>query len=298
MQQEELARAIGATVCAAPTGASLSRKRLADKAQVSAQVSKRYLNDLEKGSANASIGILARAAEAQGLAFSSLLPFAPNGTTLPAQRGRLNVTLCMLLAGMSSAEQEGAVAVLTRDLEGRRRAAKGIALFGLRGAGKTTIGRLLAQRRGLPFVSITREIEARAGRSLADLFNLGDGQAYRSLENEVAHDLARRKVRMVLETAGGIVGNGKALDVILAAFMTVWLRATPEDHLLRVIRQGDMRPMHDTPKALEHLKVLLAQRETEYTRADCVLETSGRDPEECLADLQRIVGGLALLTSP
>jgi XRE family aerobic/anaerobic benzoate catabolism transcriptional regulator len=189
---------------------------------------------------------------------------------------------------MSPAEQAGAVPVLTRYLEERRKRLKGIALLGLRGAGKSTLGRRLAERHGLPFVSITREIEARAGMSLADLFNLGGPDAYRSLENDVVGDLTRRNDRIVLETAGGIVGNSEALDMILGAFTTVWLKAAPEEHLARVAGQGDTRPMRGNPRALDHLKALLASREPEYARAESAIDTSGRTIESCLAELTAI----------
>ena len=158
----------------------------------------------------------------------------------------------------------------TRWIEDRRRASKGVALLGLRGAGKTTLGRLLADRHGLAFVSITREIETRAGMSLADLFNLGGPDAYRASRTTSSPISSRRGDRIVLETAGGIVGNSEALDIILGAFKTVWLKASPEEHLARVAGQGDTRPMRGNPKALEHLRSLLGQREPEYARAEHV----------------------------
>jgi XRE family aerobic/anaerobic benzoate catabolism transcriptional regulator len=124
--------------------------------------------------------------------------------------------------------------------------------------------------------------------SLADLFNLGGPDAYRGLENDVVAELAGRATPIVLETAGGIVGNPEALECILASFRTVWLKASPEEHLARVAGQGDTRPMQGNPRALEHLKTLLASREAEYARAECAVDTSGRTPAACLADLERI----------
>jgi XRE family aerobic/anaerobic benzoate catabolism transcriptional regulator len=195
---------------------------------------------------------------------------------------------------MNLREQEGSVAIIERYLHDRRRALKGFALLGLRGAGKTTIGGMLAERHGLPFLSVTREIEARAGMNLNDLFNLGGPDAYRTLENEVVKAVSSRDDRIVLETAGGIVSNKDALDVVLGSFKTVWLKASPDEHLKRVINQGDMRPMDGTPKALEHLKTLLVTREQEYTRADSVLDTTGRTPEACVEELE-YMGGAAVL---
>jgi XRE family aerobic/anaerobic benzoate catabolism transcriptional regulator len=288
MNQNDIARSIAAKVRASRAQVGLSRKRLA----AIAGVSERYLGDLENGSANASIGILARIAHALEVDFASLLPGAgaagaQHGNS-PMRGQPVHEPLARLIGTMSLAEQQGALAPLETWLNDRRRTLKGIALLGLRGAGKTTIGGLYAYRHGLPFLSVTREIEQRAGMSLADLYNLGGANAYRALENEVVGDLAHRTDRIVLETAGGIVGNSEALDLVLRSFKSVWVKASPEEHLQRVIRQGDTRPMRGNPKALEHLKALLAAREAEYARAECVLDTTGRSPEDCVADLERI----------
>ena len=284
--RDAVGQAIGVNVRAARTAAGLSRKRLAEKADVS----ERYLNQLENGAANVSVGILGRVAAALDVDLVSLLRPAGDLTTGGRESQAAPGPLAALVGDMSPREQQGAVPVLERYLQERRKSLKGVALIGLRGAGKTTIGQLYAMRHGIAFVSVTREIEARAGMSLNDLFNLGGPDAYRTLENEVVRDISQRPDRIVLETAGGIVGSSSALDVILAAFRTVWLKASPEEHLERVIRQGDMRPLQSTPKALEHLRALLAQREQEYARADFVLVTSGRSVEECVEELERLAG--------
>lgn len=270
----------------------MTRRQLSEKANVS----ERYLNELENGDANVSVGILGRVAAALSIDLVSLLP-SPRGSTAGNRvvgggpGFAMNQTLASLIGSMSPREQESAVPFLERYLEDRRKTLKGVALLGLRGAGKTTIGGLFAAQHGLPFLSVTREIETRAGMSLNDLFNLGGPDGYRTLENEVVTDLSGRHDRIVLETAGGIVSNGSALDVILGSFKTVWLKASPEEHLQRVIKQGDFRPMHGMPKALEHLKALLAKREQEYARADCVLDTTGRTPDACVDELETIAGG-------
>ena len=288
INQDLVAQTIGTKVRAARAEARITRKQLAEKADVS----ERYLNQLENGDANVSVGILGRVAEALNVDLVSLLP-SSRGVTIDAHQGfAMHAPLAMLVGRMSLREQEGAVAMLERYLHDRRRSLRGVALLGLRGAGKTTIGGMFAARHGLPFLSVTREIETRAGMTLNDLFNLGGPDAYRALENDVVHELSGRNDRIVLETAGGIVSNGSALDVILASFKTVWLKASPEEHLNRVVSQGDMRPMHGTPKALEHLKTLLAAREQEYSRADSMLDTTGRTPEACVDELEFIAGAV------
>jgi XRE family aerobic/anaerobic benzoate catabolism transcriptional regulator len=290
MSQDEVSRIIARRVRAARAAAGLSRKRLAE----TADVSERYLNQLENGDANASVGILSRVARALGVEIVDLLQDTSSpsagGVTAVTGSGGLQPPLAGIVYRMSAREQEAAAPVLQRFLDERRKSLRGIALLGLRGAGKSTIGEMYAERHQLPFISITREIEARAGLSLNDLFNLGGPDAYRSLENEVVRDLSSRSDRIVVETAGGIVSNGPALEIILGAFRSVWLKASPEEHLQRVVRQGDMRPMQSTPKALEHLSALLAQREPEYARADHALDTTGRTPADCVGELERIAG--------
>jgi XRE family aerobic/anaerobic benzoate catabolism transcriptional regulator len=287
MSHDSVARTIGERVRAARAAAAMSRRQLSERANVS----ERYLNELENGDANVSVGILGRVADALGVDLVSLLASPvdamPDGRSGKAMHGGL----ASLIGGMSLREQESAIPFLERFIEDRRKSLKGVALLGLRGAGKSTIGGLFAARHGLPFLSVTREIETRAGMALSDLFNLAGPEGYRSLENEVVAELAERNDRIVLETAGGIVSNGSALDIILGSFKTVWLKARPEEHLSRVIEQGDMRPMRGKPRALEHLQALLARREQEYARADCVLDTTGRTPDACVDELELIAGG-------
>ena len=289
-EQHEIAHLIGVRVRAARSQVRMSRKALA----AAADVSERYLNQLEAGAANVSIGVISRVAQALNTNLADLVsPMGGNAVSGP-QSSSIHAPLSRLIAGMTLREQQGAIAPLESWLEAQRGSLKGIALLGLRGAGKSTIGRLFAARHALPFLSVTREIEARVGMPLNDLFNLGGPDAYRTLENEVVRELASRDERMVLETAGGIVANKDALDVIFSAFKTIWLKAAPEEHLKRVIHQGDMRPIHGDPKALEHLKSLLAGREQDYQRADFNLDTTGLTPDECVDVLDQMTGATAL----
>lgn len=290
MTQDSILQSIGAKVSAERARAGLSRKRLA----VLASVSERYLHQLENGEANPSVGILMRLAQALDFELSDLFNEPRGGAPDDSRRdgGASFAPWTTLTSTMSLHEQRAAVPVLEQFLRDRRRARRGIALLGLRGAGKSTLGQLYSKRHNLPFISITREIETRAGMTLNDLFNLGGTDAYRALENDVAADLSRRSDRIVLETAGGIAGNSDALDAILASFKTIWLKATPAEHLSRVANQGDTRPMQGNARALEQLKSLLAQRETEYARAEFTIDTSGRTPQDCLAELEAIAAPL------
>ena len=285
MQQVQIANRIGARVRAGRARLGMTRKQLAAKAAVS----ERYLHELETGAANASIGIIARVADALEQSHLSLMVEGePSG---PSQSGATSPELIQLLLLMSPFEQAALAPVASKWLADRRRASRGIALLGLRGAGKTTLGRMLAERTGMTFISVTRDIERRAGMSLSDLFSLGGPDAYRALENEVIASVIAREERVILEAAGGIVGNNEALDMILARFNTIWLKATPEEHLARVASQGDTRPMHGNPKAVEHLRALLAAREPEYARANALIDTTGRSAEACLADVMALCAG-------
>ena len=290
LQKNDIAKVVGDKVRALRLAAGWSRKRLAE----AAAVSERYLAALETGQANASVGILSRLAEALTIDIASFLPAPRSLATMasPACAASASSPMAKLIAGMSNAEQSSLAPFVERWLRHRRCKLRGIALLGLRGAGKSTLGGLLAERHGLPFVSITLEIETRAGLSLADLFNLGGPDGYRALENEIIAELVGRNDQVVLETAGGIVGNAEALATILGAYKTVWIKASPEAHLARVAGQGDLRPMRGNPRALEHLKALLAAREPEYARAECVLDTTDRSIDDSLAVLEAIVAPL------
>jgi XRE family transcriptional regulator, aerobic/anaerobic benzoate catabolism transcriptional regulator len=165
-----------------------------------------------------------------------------------------------------------------------------VALLGLRGAGKTTIGRQLARRLRVRFVELDREIEKAADMSLAELFSMYGEDYYRRLEREtLAEVLAEKrpagKRPMVLATGGGIVASPETYALLKKSAVTVWLRAEPEDHWNRVVRQGDRRPMADHPQAMADLRALLAAREPLYAAADHTVETSGRTVKQIVDDL-------------
>ena len=279
MVEVDIASSTGSRVKQERQRRGLSRRVLAE----AARVSERYLVQLESGEANITLGILSKIAAALGMPLLSLIGDAPTAS-------RPDDRLDHLVTSLHSRERDEAATMLDGWLNERRRRLKGVALLGLRGAGKSTLGHALSRESGLPLVSITREIEARAGMSLSELFNLGGTDAYRALENDVIDSLAAREDPVILETAGGVVGNPHSLARVFENFRSIWLKASPEDHLDRVARQGDLRPMSGNPKALEHLKSLLAQREPEYARADIVLNTSGRSIEACLDELVNSLG--------
>ncbi len=151
---------------------------------------------------------------------------------------------------------------------------KPIALLGVRGAGKSSVGAALAKKLGLRFIEVDQEIEQAAGLALADIFTLHGEAYYRRVEREVLTRLLADPHPTVLATGGSIVNDPTNFALLEARATTVWLRATPEDHWNRVVAQGDQRPMAENPHAFEELRALLAARQKLYARADRTLDTS------------------------
>jgi XRE family aerobic/anaerobic benzoate catabolism transcriptional regulator len=162
-----------------------------------------------------------------------------------------------------------------------------IALLGLRGAGKTTIGRKLAKRRRVPFVELDKKIEQAADLSLGELFTLHGEDYYRRLEREVLQDVLAEALPMVLATGGGLVASPDTFAMLRRSAKTVWLRASPEDHWNRVVRQGDRRPMTDHPQAMADLRSLLATREPLYALADHTVDTSSLAVEDVIESIEQ-----------
>ena len=167
-----------------------------------------------------------------------------------------------------------------------------IALLGLRGAGKTTVGRRLAKRRRVPFVELDRRVEEAADLSLGELFTLHGEDYYRRLEREVLQNVLKERAPMVLATGGGLVASADTFALLRASSTTIWLRARPEDHWNRVVRQGDRRPMADHPQAMADLRTLLAAREPLYSLADHTVDTSSMNASRVVDAIeQRLSAG-------
>ena len=151
----------------------------------------------------------------------------------------------------------------------------GIALIGLRGAGKSTLGKILAKKIGWSFVELNKEIEAQNGLSVAEIIALYGQEGFRRMEQAALKQLLARKELMVLATGGGIVSEPLTFDLILSSFYTIWLKADPEEHMSRVRKQGDLRPMADDRSAMAELRNILVSREPLYARASAVVDTAG-----------------------
>jgi XRE family transcriptional regulator, aerobic/anaerobic benzoate catabolism transcriptional regulator len=164
-----------------------------------------------------------------------------------------------------------------------------VALLGLRGAGKTTVGRRLARRWRVPFVELDRRIEEAAQLTLAEIFSLHGEEYYRKLEVQALESVLAAGTRLVLATGGGLVAAPDTFNRLRRSAVTVWLRAAPEDHWNRVVRQGDRRPMADHPQAMADLRALLAAREPLYQSADHTVDTSNLTVDRVVAAVENAV---------
>jgi len=257
----------------------MSRKDLAR----ASGVSERYLAQLETGRGNISVLLLRAIADATELRLEDLV-----------QEDALDEELFDLLAAVRHAapdERQRIATLLAQADSGDQAARRGerFALIGLRGAGKSTLGRLASERLGLPFVELNREIEAESGLSIPEIFSLYGDQGYRRLERRALKSVANRHRRVMLAVAGGIVGDEDTFAALLASFHTIWLRAQPEEHMERVRAQGDQRPMRNNPRAMDDLRAILTARARAYARAEISLDTSGQRLEDSLEALCRLV---------
>jgi XRE family aerobic/anaerobic benzoate catabolism transcriptional regulator len=157
-----------------------------------------------------------------------------------------------------------------------------IALIGLRGAGKSTLGAALAERLEMPFLELDRLIEQEGGLTLDLIFDFRGQSGFRQLERQCLEDTIQRYPRFVMATGGSLVSEPATFERLLSSCFTVWVRASPEEHMQRVIAQGDMRPMANNRDAMSDLKRILAEREALYSKADIQVETSGHTFEESL----------------
>lgn len=200
---------------------------------------------------------------------------------LEAGEGNISVRR---LADLARALGTTASALLAADLPDRPRI---IALLGLRGAGKTTIGKRLARRRRVPFVELDQRIEQAADLSLGEIFALHGEEYYRRLERDVLQQVLAEAKPIVLATGGGLVASPDTFALLRRSATTVWLRATPEDHWNRVVRQGDRRPMANHPQAMADLRALLAMREPLYALADHTVDTTTAPLHEVVNEVER-----------
>jgi XRE family aerobic/anaerobic benzoate catabolism transcriptional regulator len=186
-----------------------------------------------------------------------------------------------LLRGATRAQRERVLEILDPENPGLRRASR-IAFIGLRGAGKSTLGRLAAARLGLPFKELNEDIAEASGMPAGEVMALYGPEGYRHLERQSLERIVATYDRLVLAVAGGIVSQPETYNYLLRNFHTVWLKAQPEEHMARVRGQGDERPMAGNPDAMAELRNILTSREALYARAEAHIDTSKATLEKCL----------------
>jgi XRE family aerobic/anaerobic benzoate catabolism transcriptional regulator len=281
---------IGARVRQLRDARGLTQRVLAERSGVSP----RYLAQLEAGDANMSVERLADVARALEISLGELIdpaamasaPRTRKPRTVEAQATR--AALDELLDGRDLGE----LREVRRWLEARfaRRTAPVIALLGLRGAGKSTIGPRLGKRLGFRFVELDHEIEQAADLTLSQIFELHGEGYYRRLERETLASLLAQPEGMVLATGGSIVNDRETYRLLRRRAVTVWLKAKPEDHWDRVVQQGDERPMRKSPHAMAELRALLAAREKLYAEAEHIVDTSRLEIEAAVEMLAHELG--------
>ena len=276
---------LGERVRALRARRGMTRKALS----VAADVSERHLANLEYGVGNASVLVLLQVAQALQCTLAELLGDATTRSpewlmiremlenSDEATLRRVRESIGELL-GTGGAHGQG------RSLRSSR-----VGLVGLRGAGKSTLGRMLAEDLGFPFVELSREIEKFAGCTINEIQNLYGQNAYRRYERRAMEEAIQIYPEAVIAAPGGLVSDAATFNLLLAHCTTVWLYAGAEDHMQRVTAQGDMRPMAGNREAMEDLKVILAGRAAFYAKAELRLDTSAQPLEPTFLALRALV---------
>lgn len=252
-------------------------------------VSPRYLAQLEAGDGNISVRLLHRVAVALGIKIDALLA----DTLTPDQDAQ---RVAKLFASAPAHVQQQVVELLGSENPGVLRAGR-ICLVGLRGAGKSTLGRLAGAALNIPFVELNDEIENEADMPLTEIMAFYGEAGYRKLEAEAMERISAQHYRVILAVAGGLVAEPATYTRLLSRFHTVWIRTSPAEHMHRVRAQGDLRPMEGNPQAMAQLKALLASRESLYRQAEAEVNTSNRTENASLNDLLVVIANRGFVSS-
>jgi XRE family transcriptional regulator, aerobic/anaerobic benzoate catabolism transcriptional regulator len=257
----------------------MTRKMLS----VEADVSERHLAQLESGEGNISVALLRRIAGALSVSIGELFEREAE----PSAEEKL---LAQVLEQLPPHRVQQALARLRQEFESQEKARRTrIALIGLRGAGKSTLGAMLASHSNLPFIELDREAEKEAGMPLAEIFSLYGQSGYRRIEKRALESVLRQFEDAVISVGGGVVSEKDTFHLLLSNCFTVWIKAQPEQHMARVLAQGDVRAMADNAEAMEDLRRILEARAPLYGKADMQLDTSRDTVDESFAKLRQAV---------
>ncbi len=268
---------VGQRVRSARERKGISRRVLSENSGVS----QRYLAQLEAGTGNISIGLLMRVAQSLDHKIEWFV-----GEKDPWNSSSLRVAELF-----DSADRQTRELVMRALGPAASEAGRGerICLIGMRGAGKSTLGKLAAERLDVPFLELNREIALYGGMPVDEILALYGQEGYRKLEASSLDRVIENYDRMILAVAGGIVSEPETFNKLLSRFHTIWLKASPQEHMDRVRAQGDERPMQGNADAMEQLKAILTSREAIYARADALLDTSGCTLEQTLDSLVAMI---------
>jgi XRE family aerobic/anaerobic benzoate catabolism transcriptional regulator len=258
----------------------MSRRQLAQESGTS----ERYLAQIEGGAGNPSVLVMRAIADALEIPLFELLP-QTGGVAAPYAR------IVELLGRVPPHELPAIADVIERRIEGTVASdrAQRIALVGLRGGGKSTLGKLLAEKLGVPFIELDRMVEQEYGASMPLLIENSGVATFKRLERACLERVIAEHDAAVIATAGGIVANPETYGLLLRRTHTVWLSAQPDEHMNRVLKQGDFRPMARNREAMSDLHAILEARRVDYARAETSLDTSGVPVQQSLAKLQKLV---------
>lgn len=273
--------ALGERVKALRARRGMTRKAVS----MAADVSERHLANLEYGEGNASILVLLQVARALQCSLAELI----GDVTTSSPEWLLIRELLETRDDASLRRVRIAVAGLLGSGSGHTSPCSRVALIGLRGAGKSTLGALLAEDLGFPFIELSREIEKIAGCSVSEIQALYGMNAYRRYERRALEEVVQIYPEAVIATPGGLVSDPATFNQLLSHCTTVWLQAAPEDHMKRVLAQGDLRPMAASKQAMEDLKGILSGRAAFYSKAQYQLDTSAQPQEASFQILRQTV---------
>jgi XRE family aerobic/anaerobic benzoate catabolism transcriptional regulator len=258
----------------------MTRRQLAQ----ASGTSERYLAQIESGAGNPSASVLRAIAQALDLPAAALLP--EDGVRTAGLGAILDLLARLPEKELPALVKEIEARIVSRGAADR---ARRIALVGLRGAGKSTLGRMLAQHLGWPLIELDRRVEEDYGASIPDLIEMAGMATFRRQERSALERVLREHDAAVITTAGGIVANLETYALLLSHAHTIWIKARPQEHMSRVMAQGDFRPMAQNRQAMADLMAILEARGADYARTEAEVDTSGDAVEQSFAKLLRIV---------
>jgi len=254
----------------------ITRQILADKSGISL----RYLAQLESGKANPTISILKNISYSLNMTLSDMFFTYNNETTIGMHDSRLM---------KFSSEQRKKVLSLIENIDRENRSKKNknkIALIGLRGAGKSTIGKMFHKEFNVPLFEATNEIEKLGGMNINEVIELGGQGMYRRYEYDIISSIHKNHKNLILLTGGSIVSEKETYNYLLNNYFTIWIKASPKEHMNRVLKQGDSRPMASNPRAMEDLNNILNERISLYSKADIIIDTENFSAEQSYLDFK------------